>query len=96
MNDVVEYITICTLVQYADDTQFIDSGSLENLANIINEAEVAIANKYFLRNSLMVNPNKIQCIFTGSRQLLSHIPENVVIQVGGTNIRPSTNVKNLG
>ncbi len=44
----------------------------------------------------MINSNKTQCIFIGSRQLLSHIPKDVVIQLGGTSIRHSTNVKNLG
>ena len=98
VNDMLQYITTCTLIQYADDTQFIHSGSLENLANIINDAEktLADANEYFLKNGLMVNPNKTQCIFIGSRQLLSHIPEDAVIHLGDTSIRPSTSVKNLG
>ncbi len=55
-----------------------------------------IANEYFLRNGLMVTPNKTQCTFIGSKQLLSQIPEDVVLQLGGTSIRSSTNVKNLG
>ena len=98
VNDMDEHINTCRLVQYADDTQFIHKGSLENLANIINEAEMTLANakEYFLRNDLMVNPKKTQCIFIDSRQLLSYIPENVVIQIGDTSIRPSTYVKNLG
>ncbi len=33
VNDMADYITTRTLVQHADDTQFIHSGSLENLAN---------------------------------------------------------------
>ena len=57
---------------------------------------LANAKEYFLRNDLMVNPKKTQCIFIDSRQLLSYIPENVVIQIGDTSIRPSTYVKNLG
>ena len=44
----------------------------------------------------MVNPSKTQCIFIGSRQLLSHIPEDIVVQFDGTSIRPSTHVNNLG
>ncbi len=43
----------------------------------------------------MVNATKTQCIFIGSRQLCSRIPEDVVAKFDGTNISPSTYVKNL-
>ncbi len=44
----------------------------------------------------MVNALKTQCIFIGSRQLCSRIPEHVVVNFDGTNISPSRQVKNLG
>ncbi len=44
----------------------------------------------------MLNSSKTQCIFIGSRQLISRIPEDVVVQFDGTSISPSTHVKNLG
>ncbi len=44
----------------------------------------------------MVNATKTQCIFIGSRQLCSRIPEDVVVKFDRTNISPSTHVKNLG
>ncbi len=44
----------------------------------------------------MASATKTQCIFIGSRQLCSRIPEDVMITFDGTNITPSTHVKNLG
>ena len=47
-------------------------------------------------NGLNVNENKTQCMFVGSRQLVSLIPPNTVINFGSTSIIPSKSVKNLG
>ncbi len=43
----------------------------------------------------MLNSSKTQCIFIGSKQLCSHIPEDVIVQFDGTSISPSTHIKNL-
>ena len=98
VHDMAEYFSECTLVQYADDTQFLHSGSLEDFKTMIKEAERTLvrARQYFLCNGLMVNPNKTQCIFIGNRQLLARIPEDAVVRFGNTSIQPSTHVKNLG
>ncbi len=98
VSDMDKYISNCTLVQYADDTQFLHSGSLENLGHIIRDTEATLTkvHKYFLRNGLMVNLNKIQCIFFGSKQLSSHVSEDITGNVDGNRIRPNSNVKNLG
>ncbi len=98
MNDLADSISDCTIVQYADDTQFMHSDTLDNLDIITKTAEATLARvrEYFLRNGLLINPNKTQCIFIGSRQLIPHIPEDIVIRFDGISIRPSTHVKNLG
>ena len=44
----------------------------------------------------MINASKTQCIFIGSRQLISQIPGNITINFDGTSISPSAHVKNLG
>ncbi len=44
----------------------------------------------------MVNPNKTQCIFFSSKQLLSRVSEDITVNFDGNRIRPSNNVKNLG
>ncbi len=88
----------CVLVQYADDTQFLHTGTVNNLENLIVKTEETLikANHYFLRNGLMINPNKTQCIFIGNRQLLSRIPKKTTIKFAGNTITSSNHVKNLG
>lgn len=95
---VNEIINDCTLVQYADDTQFLHSASVNELDYLVNKAEITLRNArlYFLKNGLKMNDNKTQCIFIGSRQLLSHIPSNIEIKLHDTTIKPTTHVKNLG
>ncbi len=39
---------------------------------------------------------KTQCIFIGSRALLSKIPGNTIVSAGEASIHPSRSVKNLG
>ncbi len=50
----------------------------------------------FLRNGLLLNPDKTQSIFIGNRQLLSLIPPDTRIFFDGDSIHQSTHVKNLG
>ena len=44
----------------------------------------------------MLNESKTQCIFIGSRQYISKIPNEIMIKFGNNNIVPSSCVKNLG
>ena len=98
VNDMAHYITNCSLTQYADDTQFLHSGTLSELPNIISEAEQTLnrARKYFLRNGLKLNAKKTQCIFIGTHQLIPRIPDNTTLSFCDTTIKPSSHVKNLG
>ncbi len=43
VNDMVEYITENTLVQYAYDSQFLHYDSVRNILNIIKKAEITHA-----------------------------------------------------
>ena len=98
INDMHEILKNYFLVQYADDSQIIISGKVDELRDLINRAEYALkeAKTYFQINGLNVNENKTQCMFVGSRQLISVIPPNTVIVFGNTAITPSKSVKNLG
>ncbi len=51
---------------------------------------------YFNKNGLLLNSMKTQCIFIGSRALISKIPGNTTIRAGEASILPSKSVKNLG
>ena len=97
VNDLQTHID-CFFVQYADDTQFLHSGTIENLNEVIKDTEYTLAKcrDYYLQNGLMFNSSKTQCIFIGNRQLLSNIPPNTTINFNGNIIHPSKQVKNLG
>ncbi len=97
-NDVADYITDCLLVQYADDTQFLHTTTFDNLNLLIRNTESTLLRlkRYFLTNGLLLNPANTQCIFIGSRQLLSLIAPDTRVSFDGDSIHPTTHVKNLG
>lgn len=98
VNDLAEKTNLCSLIQYADDTQFLHADTVNNLEDLISKTEETLCNmkQYFLLNGLMLNSKKTQCIFIGNRQQLSHIPPDTFINCDGEHIYPSTHVKNLG
>ena len=91
-------INDCFLVQYADDTQFLHSNTVNEINKLVQKTEETLhkARLYFLNNGLMMNSNKTQCILIGTQQLLSKLPPNVNIHLHDSIIQPTTNVKNLG
>ena len=96
--DMSKLTTDCDLVQYADDSQFIFSGSPNNIKAITDRAKhtMSRAKQYFDSNGLKVNPQKTQAIFVGSRQNIAKIPVDTKIDFDGKLISPSSTVKNLG
>ncbi len=65
VNDILENVKDCFLIQYADDTQYIQTGNIDDLPKLIISTEqtlTAIKN-YFNRNCLLLNSKKTQCIF---------------------------------
>ena len=98
VNDMHAMNYDCDLVQYADDCQFILKGKIDDLYDIVEKAEDILtkAKQYFDENGLLMNANKTQCIFIGSRQNIAKIPDNLRISCDGSNIIPSNVVKNLG
>ncbi len=94
---MLKTINLCFLVQYADDTQFIHADAINNLNDLISNTEETLLNikRYFLRNELLLNPKKTQCIFIGNRQLLAQIPPATIINCGCDVITPITRAKNL-
>ena len=90
--------TDCFLAQYADDTQFVLTGKIQDLKLLQRKAEEIMqrAKLYFQQNGLNVNEKKTQCMFIGSRQLIAQIPEGTTFTFNGELIKPSNSVKNLG
>ena len=98
INDMNDLNFWCLLVQYADDCQFLIKGKVENLNAIVDKAEGTLvkAKRYFDENGLLLNAKKTQCIFIGSRNNISKIPDDLRITFDGNQITPSHSVKNLG
>ena len=98
VNDMSEFIKDCLLMLYADDTQLLLTGTISNLKDLIKRAEDTLkaAKNYFQRNGLTVNEAKTQCIFVGSRQYISRIPEDIIVKFNDNDLTPSKCVKNLG
>ncbi len=71
----------CDVVQYADDTQFMHTGTTDELPDFITRAEatLSVAKTYFNRNGLMINPNKTQYLFVGTRPFIRRIPPDTII-----------------
>ena len=86
------------LVQYADDSQFIFTGSIKEIEKLIQDSENTLreVKLYFDINCLKINAQKTQIIFIGSRQNIGRIPPNICINFDGNLIEPSKHVKNLG
>ena len=98
VNNMSKKFKDCLVVQYADDTQFLHSGHIDDLHDLINRSEYTLkkAKKYFNSNGLMLNLKKTQCIFIGSRWYISRIPSSTYIMFDDNKIVPSNSVKNLG
>ncbi len=88
----------CDIVQYADDTQFIHTGTTDELPDLITRAEATLSlpKTYFNRNGLMINPNKTQCLFVSTRPFIRRIPPDTTINFDNALITPSKHIKNLG
>ncbi len=97
VNDPAEMIHDCEVVQYTDDTQLVHTGTTDELPDLITRAEItlSLAKTYFNRNSLMINPNKTQCLFVG-RPFIRRIPSDTTINFDNVHITPSKHIKNLG
>ncbi len=98
VNDLSQYVSDCLVIQYADDTQFIHTGNIDRIQDLIRRGEETLskAKRYFQLNGLMLNTKKTQCMFIGSRGMTSQIPQNIHLQVDDSKIIPSTSLKNLG
>ena len=98
VNDMAISLQDCLLIQYADDSQILVTGTVDELDMLIGRSErlLEAAKSYFQRNGLNINESKTKCMFIGSRQYISRIPDNIVINFNGHAIEKSNKLKNLG
>ncbi len=95
VNDLSEEIKECFLIQYADGTQYLETGTLDSLPQLIHDTQQTLSKikHYFNKNCLLLNSMKTQPIFIGSRALISKIPGNTTIRAEEASIHPSKSVK---
>ena len=98
VNDMKNFAVDCQIEQFADDTQILHTGTVNEVDQLIEATESTLthAKHYFNKNGLLVNANKTQCIFFGSRQNIARIPRDATIKFGDSEIQPSSVAKNLG
>ena len=98
VNDLYQHVSDCLTIQYADDTQFVLTGSIRNIQDLVSRGEETLRNvkRYFSMNGLMLNTAKTQCMFVGCRSFISQIPVDTCLRIEGDIITPKTFVKNLG
>ncbi len=70
----------------------------QSMSDIITRAETTLplAKTYFIRNGLMIDPNKTQCLFVGTRPFIRRILSDTTITFYNAHIIPSKHIKNLG
>ena len=85
------------LIQYADDSQLAVCGKKEELPQLINRLETALATakEWFSCMKMKINAAKMQLATFGTKQLLQGIPP-IQIKFDGETITESSKVRNLG
>ena len=69
-NDLSGHLPSGKQVTYADDVQFLDSDSVENLACLKERVKKTLdaALLWFTQNRLKINPSKIELLFVKPKQ----------------------------
>ena len=79
-------------------TRFIHTGDINDIEGLMRRGKES-TNKvqlHFYKKGLMLNVNKTQCMFIGTKRLLSQIPPYTHIHVNWNQIVPCKSLKNLG
>ena len=85
------------IIQYADDTQVLVSGTKRDLPSLIVRLERSLAAlfRWFCNNGMKVNAQKTQMIVLGTPSMLRDLPP-ISLKFNGTTVTESRVVKNLG
>ncbi len=95
VNDLPHAFSDCQVIQYADDAQFIHAGDINDILGLMNRGEEcrSKAKLCFNKNGPFSNAKKTQCMFVGTRGIMSRIPADMHILVNGNPIFPSNTIK---
>ena len=96
-NDLSHHALDAHVIQYADDTQILVSGSKDSISVLISRMESSLTSLdvWFRANSLKVNASKTQLMVFGSRQNLGGVPA-IEVRFRGETLRPERVTRNLG
>ena len=95
-NDLVAHLANGKQVVYADDVQFLDADTTENLITLKQRVECTLqaALDWFVQNRLKINPNKTELLVLKSQK--RSCDPHLTIKFGDSNIKPSPSAKILG
>jgi hypothetical protein len=84
--------------QYADDTQLYISFENRHMQPAVSCTQTATkaVRDWFATNGLSLNPDKSEVMFLGTYQRLAIIPDDIAVDVAGSSIKPSEQIKSLG
>ncbi len=76
VNDLSQYLSDCLVIQHADDAQFINTGNIDRIQDLIRRGQetLSTAKRYFQLNGFMLSTKTTQCMFIGSRGMTSQTP----------------------
>ena len=95
-NDLPQHVPHGRLVMYADDAQFLDTDSPDNLPQLKSRIgnTLSVALQWFTQNRLKINPTKTDMILLKSSR--KNINCNFTVPFGNSSISPVQSAKILG
>ena len=95
-NDLTSFLSDTKTVLYADDVQFIHSALPSQQGQLQKDIGTTLskAQRWFIENSLKINPTKTDLVIVSSRQ--RKIEQNFEVRFGDATVLPSQSAKILG
>ena len=95
-NDVASHVTCDKIVMYAEDSQFLNSSSKNDLAShkLKLEDMLSTVQNWYDQNSLKLNPTKTEMMIFGIPKQASS--GDITVNFAGAQVRPVTKMKVLG
>ena len=97
-NDLPTALTFCNLELYVDDSKLFLSFPLVELDAATEKLEQDLHSvaQWCCENLLLINPDKTNFLFLGTRQMLSRLPEVPRVVFLGKTLEPTDSAKDLG
>ena len=95
-NDLPSYLEDSKIVMYADDVQFLHQGKVQHILDLQSRVELTVnaAHRWFIANSLKINPAKTDLVLVKSKK--RHLSHDFRVKFNEAKIHPSPSAKVLG